>query len=739
MKLQQNTNTVVRSGSFEESNYKIEASAKAFTILSDGLYADAIKAIVRELSTNAYDSHVAAGHPKKPFLLHLPNRFESTFFVRDYGTGLSHEDCMNLYTTYFGSNKTDSNDAVGCLGLGSKSPFAYTDSFVVTSFFNGTKSVYNSYKNEHDEPVFALMHQNDTSEENGMKVEFTVDEDDIEEFHQKAQEIYNHFKIKPVDSEGNSYKIEEEDEFAIEGSNWGILHKPNGNRYYNTLQAYAIMGQVAYPIDEDHFHEYGDDVRSLIQSSIYIHFDIGELDITPSREALKYNEYTKRAIKESAECILLEMKEVVEENFDACETIHEARIKYYKMKDSSHVLNRVVSIFDKAEVQWKDQPLWKDAYLWLDIEEESPLTGHVRQIYRDNWKSTIQCEDQRRVRFDHSKDMIFIYDDLKRGGIGRSKHYIKGKVGTDKYSREQNKYVGYLFTGCEKQDVIDFLQCKESDLVLTSTLESPTKSNYSYTTEKRTSICVWNYDMRRWDDVSHNMSEGGLYVEIKRYDIVGLDGHRSYRNADSLVEAMENLGYDFEHKDEEGETCKPVIFGIKSQELKKKRFNQNENWFNVLDLANDFYDKLEKEQEEWRMDWNFWDNAVGSETKNMIKIYESFDEAPEVLSNFVEESQAHSERRPVIEKMARLCYWLDRKSQNYNNLNSEVYKTKEELEEANRWPKMYQSILDAYPMLNLYLEEKGSWGVLEDFQVEAVVEYIKLIERTNKIDRLLSK
>ena len=287
--------------------------------------------------------------------------------------------------------------------------------------------------------------------------------------------------------------------------------------------------------------------------------------------------------------------------------------------------------------------------------------------------------------------------------------------------------------------MIDFLQCKESDLVLTSTLESPSKSNYSYTSEKRTSITVWNYDRRQWDDVSHNMSEGGLYVEIKRYDIVGLDGHRSYRNADSLVEAMEILGYDFEHKDEEGETCKPVIFGIKSQELKKKRFNQNENWFNVLDLANDFYDKLEKEQEEWRMDWNFWDNAVGSETKTMIKIYESFDKAPETISNFVEESQAHSERKPVIEKMARLCFWLDRLDQNYHNLNSEVYKKHQEREDANRWPNMYKVILDTYPMLKLYLEEKGTWGVLEDFEVKAVVEYINLIERVNKIDRLLSK
>ena len=93
MKLQQNTNTVVRSGSFEESNYSIEASAKAFSILSDGLYANKVKAVIRELSTNAYDSHVDAGCPDKPFDVHLPNRMELHFSVRDYGTGCPLPPC----------------------------------------------------------------------------------------------------------------------------------------------------------------------------------------------------------------------------------------------------------------------------------------------------------------------------------------------------------------------------------------------------------------------------------------------------------------------------------------------------------------------------------------------------------------------------------------------------------------------------------------------------------------------
>ena len=52
---------------------------------------------------------------------------------------MEHEDCMVLYTTYFRSTRNNSNDSVGCLGLGSKAPFAYTDSFTVEAYLNGIK------------------------------------------------------------------------------------------------------------------------------------------------------------------------------------------------------------------------------------------------------------------------------------------------------------------------------------------------------------------------------------------------------------------------------------------------------------------------------------------------------------------------------------------------------------------------------------------------------------------------
>ena len=195
MKLHAGTNVVEKSGEQESHGFSIEASAKAFFILSDGLYSNKVKAVVRELSTNAYDSHVDQGVADQPFDVHVPTRLEPIFYVRDYGTSMSHKDCMQLYTTYFRSTRNDSNDAVGCLGLGSKAPFAYVDSFTVEAYLDGTRRLYTAYKDESGNPVFSLMDENETDEPNGIKVSLSVDKYDVLDFQREAREVYKFFKV----------------------------------------------------------------------------------------------------------------------------------------------------------------------------------------------------------------------------------------------------------------------------------------------------------------------------------------------------------------------------------------------------------------------------------------------------------------------------------------------------------------------------------------------------------------
>ena len=195
MKIVEEDRKVVSSGVAENQHFKIEASAKAFKILSDNLYSNKIRAIVRELSCNALDSHTEA-KTDAPFTVHLPTKLDPTFYVEDFGLGLSHNDVMNLYTTYFSSTKTGSNDYIGALGLGSKSPFSYTDHFSVISNYDGESRQYIAVLNETGTPTINLMGTIETDEPNGVKVAFAVKDGDFHSFKREAEYVFRFFDPK---------------------------------------------------------------------------------------------------------------------------------------------------------------------------------------------------------------------------------------------------------------------------------------------------------------------------------------------------------------------------------------------------------------------------------------------------------------------------------------------------------------------------------------------------------------
>ena len=183
------------NGDFKTSGFKIQASAKAFEILSSNIYTNKVRAVIREYNCNAYDAHVAAGN-EEPWDVHLPTRLEPHFSVRDYGTGLSDEQVREIFTTYFHSTKTHTNDFVGALGLGSKSAFSLVDSFSVVSYYNGTKNDYSCYRDEYGEPQVALLCSSDTDEPNGIEVRMTVNGREYE-FEREAVEVFKYFDKLP--------------------------------------------------------------------------------------------------------------------------------------------------------------------------------------------------------------------------------------------------------------------------------------------------------------------------------------------------------------------------------------------------------------------------------------------------------------------------------------------------------------------------------------------------------------
>jgi HSP90 family molecular chaperone len=186
--------------------FSIHATAKSFKILSSQIYTDKLGTAPRELGANALDAHKEAGH-NEPFIVHLPNAIESKFTIRDFGTGMSRNKIETLYTTYFASDKTQTNDLIGGLGLGSKSPFCYVDQFTVISYYNKRKFVYSAFLSN-GLPQIAFLHEEETKERNGMEISFPIKKDDIKDFNARAKEVYSYFKVKPIVKGISDFKFE---------------------------------------------------------------------------------------------------------------------------------------------------------------------------------------------------------------------------------------------------------------------------------------------------------------------------------------------------------------------------------------------------------------------------------------------------------------------------------------------------------------------------------------------------
>lgn len=286
------------SGLRDTATATIKANAHAFRMLSSGLYSNKIAAVLREIGCNAADAHIDAGTPDLPIEVKLPTKLNEQFYIKDFGPGLSHQQMVGspsqpgLYLNYFDSTKQDSNTQTGAFGLGCKSPFSYTDSFVVTSAHKGVKRIYSVYVGEAGVPTISLMSESpcDSDWPHGVSVGFPVAPADIWSFAQEAQKTFKWFRISPKILGGAEIKPVtysfDTPKFAV--SNEGV-------------ELTVVMGNVHYEVDKASIgiDRYGNDISSLILNSVnlVIKADIGDVQVTPSRETLQFDDATKSYLK----------------------------------------------------------------------------------------------------------------------------------------------------------------------------------------------------------------------------------------------------------------------------------------------------------------------------------------------------------------------------------------------------------------------------------------------------------
>ena len=561
---------VERDGIANDGAFSIQFNAKMAKILSDGLYSDKIQSIVREIACNAVDSHVEAGYADRPIEVHLPTTWEPWFHVRDFGVGLDHNQVIGIYTVYGASTKTNSNEFIGQLGLGSKSPFSYVDAFDVTARKDGVERQYSMYKNEEGMPSVAMLGEFATTEPNGVTVKMPVKQEDIRRFAEKAALVFSWFDTKPTITGVSSLQIFEHN-IAYEGIGWK-LRKRNNNAYSNdpVNRAVALMGRVAYPLDSNSINDLTVAQKTLLEMPIVLAFDIGELEVAASREGLGYDKRTQTNVRNKLDAMLVDMAVEFEKKIAAATTEWEARRLFGEIFGmDSGFRYEFATIFGNHGLMWQGQ-LIKDAHVTIKTSDLwDPTLSQSPQIWRtvSHYKTARRMSYHEALTLRCNNKIVVVFDDLERGTLSR---------------------VNYLHqqTGMFKEIVLIGPSSLKTVAEIVATLGNPEYKMASELPKRPSAARSEHINMLRYlnhdkypdgakawmpDDV--DVDDGGIYVTMDRYKV--MDGEREL-GLDTVLSLAQQVGI--------VDTTQSVYSPRAGM---RKKIAEHADWVNLFDFIRD--------------------------------------------------------------------------------------------------------------------------------------------------------
>jgi len=326
-------------GDVKTNKFKIGEDSMGIIIDSlINLYSDPVGSIVREVTSNCYDAMrekdlklknvipmTAEDNPKwfspnktvqiefqeENILLGIGN----AFLFRDFGVGLSKKRVEEIYTLFGNSTKRDNNHQIGGFGIGAKSPFSYTDTFYIITNHNGQKFSYMLYRGN-DAFHMDLLKTTNTTELNSTEVIIPINKEesyrDIKNFVGAINSQLAYFQnlefVNIDEGTGRSARLAE---ISYEDDNVAISLSGDDT------ELHLMVGRVKYPLNDKMVDEQINWRSNYIPAAIK--FAVGEIDLVPSREAIRYTDRTKEAIKNKILNIQTSMKILCEQELEKCD------------------------------------------------------------------------------------------------------------------------------------------------------------------------------------------------------------------------------------------------------------------------------------------------------------------------------------------------------------------------------------------------------------------------------------
>lgn len=283
------------------------------SLLSTSLYQTPLKSMLQEAVFNAWDAHKAAGTTDKPIEIIVTE--DNQLVISDSGLGIHPDNMYDIYCVYGASTKRKDNNQTGGFGLGCKAPFAYTESFRVTSAHEGKRSIYLlSRANDDNEgkPGITTLISNLDCEDSGLIVSIPLKN------RSDAQRIYAYLKSEILPYSGIKWSLQYLDQEPEEGQERELapgefVLEPGSMDNHGGL--IAQYGGVAYPVPmgEEIKEEYNT-LANLVGSigRIRAGFAPGTLTPLPSREGLNLSESTVKNLKAQMQVLIQEVSRSIQ-------------------------------------------------------------------------------------------------------------------------------------------------------------------------------------------------------------------------------------------------------------------------------------------------------------------------------------------------------------------------------------------------------------------------------------------
>lgn len=328
MILKASDNQEIVIGAGKEQMFSIDTSTSIiFDILRDKMYSNKIGSVSREVASNSRDANRESGTDKNIQIEFTDN---STFLsgdvsiiFRDFGVGISPDRMENVFLKYAASTKRGDNIQTGGFGMGAKTPFSYTDSFIIHTVNNNMDYVYSAIIDKTGNGKIILLSEEPTENESGTEIIIPVlstpDRLRFEEEVYRATSYwdgvdYINFTIPKKEFE---YVVNEKDFRIIPFNGWSNV--------------VGLVDGIPYEIKPKN--------RTIINGyTVMFNLDLEEITINANRESLQYDDKTQAHIDKKYELFIEGISNIVKEYLSDNSSYAEAFKKQKTLKTNTGIL-----------------------------------------------------------------------------------------------------------------------------------------------------------------------------------------------------------------------------------------------------------------------------------------------------------------------------------------------------------------------------------------------------------------